>query len=98
MCLQVLLPPCRSGIDKADMDIFMTLLWRLQATKQAAVHSEARVASFVNLVYMFLQNCSLFDMFLRLGVRSAVEYDNFAALLTHTLQTFMICSVKVARV
>ena len=98
MCLQVLLLPCRSPIDKADMDMIMTLLWRLEATKQAAVHSEARVASFLNLEYMFLQYCSGVDMSLRLGVCSAVEYDNFAALLTHTLtfDNFDVCKVWVS--
>ena len=70
---------CRSGIDKADMDMFMTLLWRLETSKQAAMYNEARVASFLNLEYMYLQYSSSFSRSLNMPgvVRSAVKFDNF---------------------
>lgn len=46
---------CRSGIDKADVEAFRSMLWRVPAAQQAAMYNEQRQIAYVNVEYCYVQ-------------------------------------------
>ena len=69
---------CRSGVDKADVETFRTLLWRLDTAKQAASFNEQKHAAYIKIEYLYLQYTNGLRKGLSgNGLHSSFYYGNF---------------------
>ena len=77
--LIILTAYCRSGIDKADIVTSRTLIWKLEAARQATSFNEQKHAAYLELEYDYLHfNSSLVKARSDDKV-SALEIENFGA-------------------
>ena len=69
---------CSSGIDKADVETFRTLLRRLDTAKQASSFNEQKLAAYIKTEYLYLQYTSGLRKGLNgNGLHSSFYYGNF---------------------